>query len=153
MVVFEVLGDSNISRSWKAVAADYDKLKGSILRSVTTLPLLKDSLRTVAQSTSALSNPVSRLVPDGTDANLRIELNGLFDEILDCLIQTVNCNPNLQVRVSYFLTCDVCSLWIFKKKVRPILLAFSFIAHLEVFNDLGIIISLKWQFRFYSTHL
>ncbi len=115
MVVFEVLGDSNISRSWKAVAADYDKLKGSILRSVTTLPLLKDSLRTVAQSTQfilifALSNPVSRLVPDGTDANLRIELNGLFDEILDCLIQTVNCNPNLQVRVSYFLTCDVCSL-------------------------------------------
>jgi hypothetical protein len=36
MVVLEVFGDSNIARSWKAVASDTDKLKGSVLRQ--TLP-------------------------------------------------------------------------------------------------------------------
>jgi hypothetical protein len=51
MVVFEVCGDSNISRSWKA---DRDRLKGSVLRSTTTLVLLKDCLRTVSQTTKFL---------------------------------------------------------------------------------------------------
>jgi hypothetical protein len=102
MVVFEVLADSNVSRSWKAVAADYERLKGSILRSATTLVLLKDSLRTVSQTTryllvSALSNPVSRIQYDGSEASLRSDLNSLFDEILDSFIQTINSNPDLKV--------------------------------------------------------
>jgi hypothetical protein len=105
MVKYEVFGDSNISRSWKAVAADSERLKGSVLRPVTTLVLLKDTLRTVSQGTkfilvSALSNPVSRLVSDGTEASLRLELTTLFDDILDAFIQTVNSNPELQVCVS-----------------------------------------------------
>ncbi len=102
MVVYEVLGDSNISRSWKAVASDSDRLKGSVLRPATTLVLIKDNLRTVAQTTkylliSALSNPVSRIVPDGTDSFLKSELCALYEDILDALAQTLNNNPGLQV--------------------------------------------------------
>jgi hypothetical protein len=59
-------------------------------------------LRTIAQSTrhlivSAISNLVSRLTPDGTEATLRLELTNLFEDVLDCLVQMLNCNPNLQV--------------------------------------------------------
>jgi len=104
MVVYEVYGDSNISRCWKAVVSDCEKLKGSVLRSITTLLLLKDSLRTVSQTTrfvllSALSNPVSKLVHDGTEPTIRVELNRLFEDIQDALTQTVNCNPELRVRI------------------------------------------------------
>jgi hypothetical protein len=107
MVVFEVLADSNVSRSWKAVATDYERLKGSVLRSATTLVLLKDSLRTVSQTTrfvivSALSNPVSRINYDGSESTLRSDLSILFDEVLDSFIQTVNSNPDLQV------CCFIC---------------------------------------------
>jgi hypothetical protein len=106
MVKYEILGDSNISRSWKAVAADSEKLKGSVLRPVTTLVLLKDTLRTVSQGSkfmiiSALSNPVSKVVTDGSELALRMELTALFEEVLDAFIQTVNCNPELQVSSSY----------------------------------------------------
>ncbi len=79
-----------------------DRLKGAVLRSVTTLVLLKDCLKTVSQSTSilvisALSNPVSRITYDGNELTLRTELDSLFDEVMDLLGQTLNCNPNLQV--------------------------------------------------------
>jgi hypothetical protein len=82
MVTYEIMGDSNVSRSWKAVASDSEKLKGSVLRAVTTLLLLKDTLRTVSQTTrhlivSALSNPVARIVPDGNEAKLSI-ISGKF---------------------------------------------------------------------------
>jgi hypothetical protein len=102
MVVFEIYGDSNISRSWKAVASDSDRLKGSVLRSATTLILLKDTLRTVSQTTkfvivSALSNPVSRITYDGTELSLRADLDSLYDDVLDSLTQTLNGNPDLQV--------------------------------------------------------
>jgi hypothetical protein len=79
MVVFEIYGDSNIARSWKAVASDSDRLKGSILRSATTLVLLKDTLRTVSQTTkfiiiSALSNPVSRINYSEDDPSIQLNL-------------------------------------------------------------------------------
>jgi hypothetical protein len=104
MVVFEIYGDSNVARSWKAVASESDRLKGSILRSATSLVLLKDSLRTVSQTTkfiivAALSNPVSCINYDGDDLTFRTELGSLFDDILDSLSQTLNCNPELQVRL------------------------------------------------------
>ncbi len=51
MVVFEIFGDSNVAKSWKAVALEQERLKGSVLRQTTTLVSLKDSLRTVAQTT------------------------------------------------------------------------------------------------------
>jgi hypothetical protein len=106
MVVFEIYGDSNIARSWKAVASESDRLKGSILRSATSLVLLKDTLRTVSQTTkfiivAALSNPVSRINYDGDDLTFRTELGSLFEDILDCLSQTLNCNPELQVINSF----------------------------------------------------
>jgi hypothetical protein len=71
MVVFEVFGDSNIAKSWKAVASDQERLKGSVLRQTTTKISLRDNLKTVAQTTkfllvSALSNPISRLKYEGT---------------------------------------------------------------------------------------
>ncbi len=102
MVNFEIYGDSNIARSWKAVASDSDRLKGSILRSATTLVLLKDTLRTVSQTTkfiiiSALSNPISRLNYAGNELSFKTDLANLYDDILDSLTQTLNCNPDLQV--------------------------------------------------------
>ncbi len=104
MVVFKIYGDSNIARSWKAVASDSDRLKGSILRSATTLVLLKDTLRTVSQTTkfiiiSALSNPIARINYCEDDLTFRTDLGSLYEDIMDCLSQTLNCNPDLQVRV------------------------------------------------------
>jgi hypothetical protein len=102
MVVFEIYGDSNISRSWKAVASESERLKGSVLRSTTSLVLLKDTLRTVSQTTrliivSALSNPVSRINYTDDELTFQTDLVSLYDDILDCLTQTLNCNPDLQV--------------------------------------------------------
>jgi hypothetical protein len=102
MVVYEVLGDSNITRCWKSVASDYERLKGSVVRPVTTLVLMKDCLRTVSQSTkflliSALSNPISKLNFDGGETILKVELASLLEDIMDAFTQTLNCNANLQV--------------------------------------------------------
>jgi hypothetical protein len=102
MVVFEIFGDSNVAKSWKAVALEQERLKGSVLRQTTTLVSLKDSLRTVAQTTrfiivSALSNPVSRIKFEGVSM-LGPAVTDLLDEIADLLIQTVNNNPELKVR-------------------------------------------------------
>jgi hypothetical protein len=101
MVVFEVFGDSNISKSWKAVASDSERLKGSVLRQTTTKVSLRDNLKTVAQSTkfllvSALSNPISRLKFEGI-ALLGQSVKDLLDEIFDFLVQTINTNPELKV--------------------------------------------------------
>ncbi len=101
MVAFEIFGDSNISKAWKAVASDSDKLTGSVLRHTTTQVSLRDSLKTVAQSTkyalvAAMSNPVSRLKFEGPTM-LRASVSDLFDEMFDYLLQTVNNNPNLKV--------------------------------------------------------
>jgi hypothetical protein len=41
MVAFDVFSDSNIAKSWKAVASDLDQLKGSVLRQTTTQISLK----------------------------------------------------------------------------------------------------------------
>jgi hypothetical protein len=95
MVNFEIYGDSNIARSWKAVASDSDRLKGSVLRSTTTLIMLKDTLRTVSQTTkfiivSAISNPISRINYDGNELTFRTELISLYDDVLDSLTQTLN---------------------------------------------------------------
>jgi len=101
MVVFEVFGDSNIAKSWKAVANEQERLKGSVLRQTTTLVSLKDNLKTVGQTTrfiiiSALSNPVSRLKFEGV-AMLRSAVTDLLDEAYDFFIQTLNNNPELKV--------------------------------------------------------
>jgi hypothetical protein len=105
MVVFEVFGDSNISKSWKAVARDSERLKGSVLRQTTTKLSLRDNLKTVAQSTkfllvSALSNPISRLKFEGI-ALLGQPVKDLLDEIFDFLVQTINTNPELKVSPFY----------------------------------------------------
>jgi hypothetical protein len=102
MVAFEIFGDSNIARSWKAVASEQDRLKGSVLRQTTTQTSLRDSLKTVAQSTrfvliSALSNPVSR-IKFQHPAMLGQAVTDILDEIHNYLLQTVNNNPKLKVR-------------------------------------------------------
>ncbi len=112
MVAFEVFGDSNIARSWKAVASDGDKLTGSVLRQTTTLVSLRDTLKTVGQATknilvSALTNPITRLKYEGV-AQLKVSAMDCFDEMLDYLIQTANNNPELKVRlikqvINYFM--------------------------------------------------
>jgi hypothetical protein len=114
MVVFEIFGDSNVARSWKSVASDSERLKGSVLRSATSLVMLKDSLRTVSQTTkfiivSALSNPVSRIAYDGNEVTLRTDLGCIYDEVLDSLVQTLNCNMELQVNsyIYYSNSSDV----------------------------------------------
>ncbi len=101
MVIFEVFGDSNVAKSWKAVANEGERLKGSVLRQTTTQVSLRDSLKTVAQSTrlilvSALSNPVSRIKFEGT-AMLGQNVKDLLEEIYDYLLQTANNNPELKV--------------------------------------------------------
>lgn len=101
MVAFEVFGDSNIAKSWKAVASDLDQLKGSVLRQTTTQISLRDHLKTVAQSTryaivSAISNPISRLKFEGP-ALLEQAVIDRCNEILDYLVQTLNTNPELKV--------------------------------------------------------
>jgi hypothetical protein len=103
MVVFEVLGDSNVARYWRAVASDSDRLKGSVLRTASSLALLKDSLRTVAQTTkylviSAISNPISRLTFEGP-TSVEPAVNECLEDILDAITQTINSNPNLSVRI------------------------------------------------------
>jgi hypothetical protein len=101
MVVFEVFGDSNVAKSWKAVASDLERLKGSVLRQTTTKLSLRDNLKTVAQTTkfvliSALSNPISRLKFEGVTL-LGQAVTDLLDEIFDFLVQTLNNNPDLKV--------------------------------------------------------
>jgi hypothetical protein len=101
MVMFEVFGDSNIAKCWKAVANEQERLKGSILRQTTTTASLRDNLKTVAQTTrfllvSALSNPVSRIKFEGS-AMLGQAVTNVLDEIFDFLHQTVNSNPDLKV--------------------------------------------------------
>ncbi len=70
MVGFEIFGDSNVAKSWKAVASEGERLKGSVLRQTTTQHSLRDNLKTVGQTTkfiilSALSNPISRIKFEG----------------------------------------------------------------------------------------
>jgi hypothetical protein len=103
MVSFEVFGDSNIAKSWKAIASESDRLKGSVLRQTTTQISLRDSLKTVAQSTkyalvAALTNPIARIKFEGT-AMLGQAVRDVLDEIYDYLLQTVNNNPDLRVRL------------------------------------------------------
>jgi hypothetical protein len=111
MVVFEVFGDSNIAKSWKAVASESDKLKGSVLRQTTTQVSLRDSLKTVAQSTrfiliSALSNPIARIKFEGT-AMLDQAVRDLLEEIYDYCLQTANNNPELKVTSSFLCSANV----------------------------------------------
>ncbi len=101
MVAFEVLGDSNIARSWKAVANEGGRLTGSVLRQTTTLVSLRDTLKTVGQSTryllvSALTNPITKLKFEGV-TQLKVSALDCFDEMCDFLIQTLNNNPELRV--------------------------------------------------------
>ncbi len=61
-----------------------------------------DTLRTVSQTTkfviiSALSNPIARLNYCEDDLTFRTDLGSLYEDIMDCLSQTLNCNPDLQV--------------------------------------------------------
>jgi hypothetical protein len=108
MVVFEVFGDSNVAKSWKAVASDLERLKGSVLRQTTTKVSLRDNLKTVAQTTkfvliSALSNPISRLKFEGVTL-LGQAVTDLLDEIFDFLVQTLNNNPDLKVSLIVFFS-------------------------------------------------
>jgi hypothetical protein len=102
MVNFEFFGDSNIAKSWKAVASDLDQLKGSVLRQTSTQISLRDHLKTVAQSTrfiivSALSNPISRIKFEGVSL-LEPAVADKCAEIFDYLVQTLNNNPEVKVR-------------------------------------------------------
>jgi hypothetical protein len=110
MTIFEVFGDSNVARSWRAVASDQDRLKGSVLRTTSSLAMLKDSFRTVAQSTrhlivSALCNPISRL-PFEDVSQVEPAIVECLEGILDVVIQTINTNPALTVSLlpSYVFT-------------------------------------------------
>ena len=101
MVAFEIFGDSNIARSWKAVASEGGKLAGSVLRQTTTLVALRDTLKTVGQTTkcilvSAVTNPITRLKYECV-SQLKVAAVDCFDEICDLLIQTINSNPELKV--------------------------------------------------------
>jgi hypothetical protein len=101
MVSFEIFGDSNVARSWKAVASDGNRLAGSVLRQTTTLASLRDTLRTVGQATkyvlvSAVTNPVTRIKFEGVP-QLKQSVVDCFDEICDFLIQTINNNNGLKV--------------------------------------------------------
>jgi hypothetical protein len=101
MVNFEVFGDSNIARSWRAVATDQERLKGSVLRNTSSMAILKDSFRTVAQSTrflvvSALSNPIAKLPFEGA-SEVEPSVTLCLEEILDVMVQTLNSNPELTV--------------------------------------------------------
>ncbi len=103
MVSFEVFGDSNVAKSWKAVASDGDRLRGSILRQTTTKASLRDSLKTIAQSTkfilvSALSNPISKLKYQGVSM-LKSAVTDCLDEIFDYLLQAANNNKDLKVTI------------------------------------------------------
>jgi hypothetical protein len=85
MVAFEVFGDSNVARSWKAVASDGNRLVGSVLRQTTTLVSLRDTLKTVGQATryilvSAISNPMSRLKYEGV-ATLKTAITDCLEEM------------------------------------------------------------------------
>jgi hypothetical protein len=98
MVAFEFFADSNVARAWKAVASDSNRLAGSVLRQTTTQASLRDSLKTVAQSTrfvvvAALSNPVSKLKFEGATM-LKKTVTDCLDEIFDYLLQTINNNPD-----------------------------------------------------------
>ncbi len=104
MVVFEFFGDSNVAKAWKAVATEHERLRGSVLRQTTSQASLRDSLKTVGQTTryiivAALSNPVSRLKFEGA-AMLGQSVTDLLGEIYDYLLQTVNNNPELKVTFS-----------------------------------------------------
>jgi hypothetical protein len=109
MVVYEVFGDSNIAKSWKAVASEMEQLKGSVLRQTTTLVSLRDHLKTVAQSTrfalvSAITNPITRIKFEGV-ALLEQAVSERCGEIHDYLVQTLNNNPELKVRaLPYFFS-------------------------------------------------
>jgi hypothetical protein len=101
MVAFEIFGDSNVARSWKAVASEGGRLAGSVLRQTTTLISLRDTLKTVGQSTktiivSAVTNPITRLRYENI-AQLKAASLDCFDEICDLLVQTANSNPELKV--------------------------------------------------------
>jgi hypothetical protein len=101
MVVFEVFGDSNVAKCWKAVANEQERLKGSVLRQTTTTASLRDNLKTVSQTTrfvliSALSNPVSRIKFEGSTL-LGQAVTNVLDELFDFIHQTVNSNPELKV--------------------------------------------------------
>jgi hypothetical protein len=103
MVVFEIFGDSNVAKSWKAVATDLEQLKVSVLRQTTTQISLRDHLKTVAQSTryiivSALTNPISRIKFEGASM-LEQAVIEKCDEIFDYLVQTLNNNPELKVKL------------------------------------------------------
>jgi hypothetical protein len=105
MVAFEIFGDSNIARSWKAVASEGGRLAGSVLRQTTTIVSLRDTLKTVAQTTkyvlvSTVTNPVTRLKYEGV-AQLKVSVPDCFDEICDYLVQTLNNNPELRVSPFY----------------------------------------------------
>jgi hypothetical protein len=107
MVVFEVFGDSNVAKSWKAVASDGVRLAGSVLRQTTTFTSLRDTLKTVGQGTkailvSAVTNPITRLKYEGV-AQIKVPVLDCFDEICDLLIQTANNNPELKVMLSSVL--------------------------------------------------
>jgi hypothetical protein len=76
MVEYEVFGDSNISRSWRAVATDLHHLKRCVVRPLTTLALLKETLRTVDEGfmlLSALSSTACTGRGGGGNKNLNIK--------------------------------------------------------------------------------
>ncbi len=103
MVTYEVFGDSNIAKCWKSVANESERLKGSVLRQTTTQVSLRDSLKTLSQSTkfalvAALTNPIARIKFEGA-AMLEPAVREVLEEIYDYLLQTVNNNPELKVTV------------------------------------------------------
>ncbi len=105
-MIFEVLGDSNVSRNWKTVADYYEPLKGSIARSTTSLSALRDNLKTVSQTTELLivagtTNPLTNIALDNIDA-MKCACADQLREIFDLLLKTLASNARLKVRSDSF---------------------------------------------------
>jgi hypothetical protein len=100
-MIFEVFGDSNVSRNWKTVSDYYEPMKGSIFRSTTSLSALRDSLETVSQTTeflivSSLTNPLTNINVDSLDA-MRSTCVDRLREIFELLLKTLSSNSKLKV--------------------------------------------------------
>jgi hypothetical protein len=101
MVLFEILGDSNVARNWKTVLEYYEPLKSSISRSTTSLSALRDNLKTVSQTTenlvvASLTNPLTNITIDNIDT-MRTVCTDRLKEMFELLSKTLTSNARLKV--------------------------------------------------------
>jgi hypothetical protein len=116
MVNYELLGDSNVSRNWKTVLDYYEPMRGSIVRSTTSLSAFKDNLKTVSQVTeclivACLTNPLTNITIDHIDGMKTVCFDRLR-EIFELLMKTLAGNATLKVLqfCHWILHCNLSSL-------------------------------------------